>query len=106
VNVGEGVSLGRVGVIDGVSVDEGIPAAVCVEAALTVCAMKVPIVLGSTVATAGVPSAGTHARINARADIQITNFVLRVVAIFSSSASAQSQMQSLSFNDDRSVRIA
>jgi hypothetical protein len=92
VNVGEGVSVGRVGVTEGVSVTEGSTAAVCVEAALTVCAMNVPMTAGSTVGTDGVPipKAGTHARISASAAIQIPNFVFCVVAIFSSSTSEQS----------------
>jgi hypothetical protein len=92
VKVGEGVSLGRVGVIEGVTVAEGSTAAVCVEAALTVWAMKVPIVFGSTVATAGVPTliAGTHARISASVEIQITNLVFCDVAIVSSSTSVSS----------------
>jgi hypothetical protein len=99
VKVGEGVSVGRVGVIDGVRVADGMPAAVWVEAALTVCAMKVPITPGSTVGTAGVPIpiAGTQARINASAEIQITNFVFCVVAIFSSSTSEQNQLRVLCY---------
>ena len=107
VNVGDGVSVGRVGVTEGVSVEEGTRAAVCVDAALTVCAMKVPIKPGSTVGTAGVPmlNAGAHARISASAKIQITSFVFCVVAIISSSASEQSQNQNSlpSLNDDSSI---
>jgi hypothetical protein len=99
VNVGEGVSVGRVGVTEGVSVEEGMTAAVCVDAALTVCAMNVPMILGSTVATAGVPmlNAGMHARISARDEIQITNFVLGAATIFSSSTSEPGQTKFTNF---------
>jgi hypothetical protein len=110
VNVGEGVSVGRVGVTEGVSVEEGTRAAVCVEAALTVCAMNVPMASGSSVGTAGdpIPNAGTHARISASVDNQITNFVFCFAAMFSSSTSEQSQSQStvLFFNDDSCIGIA
>lgn len=49
VTVGEGVSVGRVGVIVGVKVDVGCAAAVCVEAAFAVCAMKMLTAFGSAV---------------------------------------------------------
>jgi hypothetical protein len=105
VNVGEGVSVGRVGVTDGVSVAEGMTAAVWVDAALTVCAMKVPIMFGSIVGAAGVPipNAGTHARISARDEIQITNFVLRAANIFSSSTSEPGQTRFINFFPRRSL---
>jgi hypothetical protein len=83
VEVGDGVSVLRVGVTDGVSVDEGMTAAVWVAAALTVCAIKVPITPGSIVGTTGVPRAGTQAMMITRAVTHINNFLLRVMAMVS-----------------------
>src|SRR5215213_8434664 len=83
VGVGEGVSVFCVGVKLGVNVADGMAAAVCVEAALTVWAINVLTAPGLTVGTAGAANVGTHAMISIRAISQIINFVLRVASIFS-----------------------
>jgi hypothetical protein len=67
----------------GLGVSEGIAAAVRVEAATTVCAIKVLTAPGSDVGTEGAASVGTHAMINARAAIQMNSFVFRVAVIIS-----------------------
>jgi hypothetical protein len=78
VAVGSGVFvLGGVGVMVSVGVEEGIAAAVCVDAAFTVCTMKVPTALGSVVGIAGARD-GAHAMITARAMNQIKNLLLCV----------------------------
>ena len=108
VAVGRGVSVATVGVIVGLGVKEGIEAAVCVLAASTVWAIKVPTAPGSIVGTDGVASAGAHAMINASAVTQTNNFVLRVDVIISSSTSEGDQDGNLLlfFNNDRGVWIA
>src|ERR1041384_5373525 len=86
--VGRGVSVFWIGVIVGVGVAEGRAAAVLVDAATTVCAMKVLTATGFVVGTVGVPTLGTtHATISARARTQINNLVLCIAVIFSSSTS-------------------
>lgn len=87
VAVGRGVSVLTVGVSVGVGVNEGIDAAVCVDAAATVCAINVLTAPGSTVGTDGVTRDGAHAMISASAVTQTNNFVLRVAVIISSSTS-------------------
>jgi hypothetical protein len=108
VAVGEGVSVLTVGVSVGLGVNEGMAAAVCVPAALTVCAIKVLTAPGSTVGTDGAASVGTHAMISARAVTQTNNLVLRVAVIISSSTSEHNQDidSFLFFNDDRRIWIA
>ena len=70
--------------IEGVGVSEGMAAAVRVDAATTVCAIKVFTAPGSDVETdEGAASVGTQAMINARAAIQMNSFVLRVAVIIS-----------------------
>jgi hypothetical protein len=61
VAVGEGVSVGRVGVIEGVRVDVGWAAAVRVEAASAVWAIKVFTAFGSAVGK-GAANVGPQAR--------------------------------------------
>ena len=85
VAVGRGVSVATVGVTVGLGVKEGMAAAVCVLAAATVWAIKVPTAPGSIVGTDWVASTGAHAMISASAVTQINNFVLRVDVIISSS---------------------
>jgi hypothetical protein len=88
VALGRGVGVLTVGVIVGVGVNEGRAAAVCVDAASTVCAIKVFTAPGSMVGADGVvTSAGAHAMMSARAVTQINNFDLRVAIIGSSSTS-------------------
>jgi hypothetical protein len=87
VAVGLGVSVLTVGVIVGLGVNDGMDAAVCVDAALTVCAINVLTAPGSMAGACGVASDGTHAMISARAVTQTNNFVLRVAVIVSSSTS-------------------
>jgi hypothetical protein len=84
VGVGEAVTVGWVGVTEGVRVDVGRTADVWVAAALTVCAMKVPTALASTVGTPGVAIVGTHAITRAIAVTQNNQVVLRVLAIAAS----------------------
>jgi hypothetical protein len=98
VAVGRGVSVTTVGVSVGLGVVEGRTAAVCVEAALTVCAMNVPTAPESIVGTMGVASEGTQAMINASAVTQINNFDLRGAVIISSSTCERDRRSF--FNDD------
>jgi hypothetical protein len=77
VAVGVGVSVRGVGVIVPVGVEEGKAAEVCVEAALTVCAMNVLTATGLAVGTV-VVSVGTQARTRLRATNQTSSFILRV----------------------------
>ena len=82
VAVGSGVSVLRgVAVKVAVGVAVGLAAEVWVEAALAVCAIIVPIALGSTVGMDGAASVGTQAMTAARAVSQNRNLVLRI-AIF------------------------
>ena len=87
VGVGEGVSVARVGVRDGLGVRDGMAAAVRVPAAMTVWAMKVLAAPGSMVGIDGAASCGTHAMMSASAVIQTNNLLLRVAVIISSSTS-------------------
>ena len=87
VALGRGVGVLTVGVTVGVGVNDGMDAAVCVDAASTVCAMNVLTAPGSIVGTDGVVSAGAHAMITASAVIQTNNLDLRVAVIVSSSTS-------------------
>ena len=77
VAVGEGVSVFRVGVIEGVSVDEGWAATVWVAAALAVRAIKVLTAFGSAVGK-GAANVGTQAITSASAMIAYRNLSLRV----------------------------
>jgi len=81
VAVGSGVLVGRVGVMVAVGVKVGMARAVCVRAALAVCAIKVPIAFGSIVGMTGAALPGTHAMIVTSAANQSRYFVLRVVMI-------------------------
>src|SRR5262245_40142692 len=78
---GSGVWVGRVGVMVGGEVSVGRAAAVCVRAALAVCAMKVPMELGSIVGKAGAAVPGTHAITVTSAMNQSRYFDLRVVMV-------------------------
>ena len=78
VSVGDGVSVGRVGVIEGVKVAVGMAAAVCEEAAFAVKAMMVLISFGSAVGNGAVASAGPQARINAIVVNRYRRVALRV----------------------------
>ena len=79
VSVGIGVALLRgVEVIVTVGVDDGIAAAVRVEAAFDVCAINVLTAPGTGVETWGAVKDGTHAKTRLRAINQASNFVLRV----------------------------
>ena len=77
VAVGEGVSVGRVGVTEGVKVAVGCAAAVCVEAALAVEAMMVLMSFASAVGN-GVEMAGPHAMTNTIVMSRYRSFALRV----------------------------
>lgn len=79
VAVGVGVSVLRgVGVVVGVEVEVGNTLAVWVDAALTVCAMNVPMAAGSDGGN-GVASEGTtHAKTMLREINQLISFTLRV----------------------------
>ena len=80
VAVGVGVSVLRgVGVVVGVKVEVGNTLAVWVDAALTVCAMNVPMAAGSEGGN-GVASEGTtHAKTILREINQLISLTLRVV---------------------------
>jgi hypothetical protein len=96
VNVGIGVKLGMIRINVGVSVgidvavlrgvevivtvgvDDGIAAAVRVEAAFDVCAINVLTAPGTGVETDGAVKDGTHAKTRLRAINQASNFFLRV----------------------------
>lgn len=77
VAVGVGVSVRGVGVIVPVGVEEGRAADVCVEAAMTVCAINVLTAPGFAVGTV-VVNVGTHAKTRLRVSNQMSSFVLRV----------------------------
>ena len=77
VNVGDGVSVLRVGVMVTVGVDVGIAAAVRVPAAFAVWAINVLTALGSAVGK-GAANDGTHAITSATAVNQNRNFTVRV----------------------------
>ena len=80
VGVGEDVAVLRgVGVIP-VGRAEGKAAAVCVDAALAVCAMNVFTAPGSSVGM-GAATVGTHASINARATSKVNNLFLSVAIL-------------------------
>ncbi len=77
VKVGEGVSVARVGVADGVRVSVGWAAAVRVAAAFAVWAINWFTWFGFAVGK-GVANDGTHAIMSARIANQNRNFVFRV----------------------------
>ena len=81
VAVGSGVLVARVGVMVAVGVTVGMARAVCVRAALAVCAINVPMAFGSMVGMIGAALPGTHATMVTRAINQSRYLVLWIVII-------------------------
>ena len=107
VKVGDGVSVLRgVGVCVAVDVEVGKAAAVCVEAALAVCAMNVFTWFGSAVGRSGVPNDGAHAMISARIANQNRNFTVRVDIFPLPHETGRVRPGPLSFNHDLGGGIA